>query len=363
MATIGELSVFGYIGLVSRASAVSLSNQLGPPENRPNLLHQAYNTLGLRLGADLKEVKASLETRRIICNPAFRPKSELARSKKDSLERAEQAAEALLRHLGSIEHNNNGPCLCKPYTDFRQYGQKVDAHDAAAETKESKRLHKAYEVLGLEPGAEPHDIHHRYRSLAKVWHPDRQISKEDKLLFEQQLKQINISKEVLSSHFESSSHVVTGPCACKPLPRLPKHASYAEPAFCTQFRRVLESFGQVEPSPKSAWKIHERACALLMLEQYDEAAADFSSLITFFPQEQIYYEKRALCYEKLWHHLRALADYYMLIALDGANPRYYSRRACVFNKLERYGEFLDDMRRAHLLLKDSDGESDSPSDD
>ena len=86
-----------------------------------------------------------------------------------------------------------------------------------------------------------------------------------------------------------------------------------------------------------------------MLDQYDEAATDFSSLIAFFPEEQIYYEKRAICHEKLRHYLKALADYDMLIALDGANSRYYSRRAGVFNKLERYGELLDDMRSASSL--------------
>ncbi len=336
---------------------MSLANQLGTPQNRPNALHQAYNTLGLRLGAGRKELNSALETRRIFYNPAFRSPSELSSSNKKSIERNEQAAETLLRHFGSVEHNEDGPCLCKPYADIRQYGQKGDASEAGVETPESKRLHKAYEVLGLEPGAEVRDIKHRYRALAKVWHPDRQTSKEDKLLFEEQLKEINTSKEMLSSHFESKSHAVTGPCACQPLPRMPKHSSGAEPEFCSQFRIVLEKFGQVEASPKSASAIHERACAFLMLEQYDEAAADFSSLITFFPEVQMYYEKRAMCYEKLRHYLKALADYDMLIAMDGANPRYHSRRASVLNKLERYGEFFDDMRRAHLLLiKNSRGE-------
>src|SRR5687768_1412504 len=33
--------------------------------------------------------------------------------------------------------------------------------------------HRAFRVLGLEPGAKPEDVKTAYRDLAQVWHPDR----------------------------------------------------------------------------------------------------------------------------------------------------------------------------------------------
>ncbi len=76
-------------------------------------------------------------------------------------------------------------------------------------------LHKAYQALGLEPGALFETIKRRYRRLALVWHPDRMTSADAKLEAEEELKKINNMFEKLKKHFENEH--TSGPgCRCKP---------------------------------------------------------------------------------------------------------------------------------------------------
>ncbi|MBK9142713.1 MAG: J domain-containing protein [Candidatus Melainabacteria bacterium] len=76
-------------------------------------------------------------------------------------------------------------------------------------------LHKAYQALGLEPGAAFDTIKRRYRRLALVWHPDRMSSPDAKRETEEELKKINNYFEKLKKHFESEHK--SGPsCRCQP---------------------------------------------------------------------------------------------------------------------------------------------------
>jgi curved DNA-binding protein CbpA len=76
-------------------------------------------------------------------------------------------------------------------------------------------LHKAYQALGLEPGALFETIKRRYRRLALVWHPDRMTNPEAKREAEEELKKINNMFERLKKHFETEH--TSGPgCRCKP---------------------------------------------------------------------------------------------------------------------------------------------------
>lgn len=76
-------------------------------------------------------------------------------------------------------------------------------------------LHKAYQALGLEPGAAFDTIKRRYRRLALVWHPDRMSSADAKREAEEELKKINNHFEKLKKHFESEHK--SGPsCRCQP---------------------------------------------------------------------------------------------------------------------------------------------------
>jgi curved DNA-binding protein CbpA len=76
-------------------------------------------------------------------------------------------------------------------------------------------LHKAYAVLGLDPGSSMESILRRYKRLIMVWHPDRAPSAEHKEFAEEELKKINNAKDVLTKHFSASGgHRATG-CDCQ----------------------------------------------------------------------------------------------------------------------------------------------------
>lgn len=77
-------------------------------------------------------------------------------------------------------------------------------------------LHKAYAVLGLEPGSSMESILRRYKRLIMVWHPDRAPTPEHKEFAEEELKKINNAKDILAKHFGSGGgHKATG-CNCQP---------------------------------------------------------------------------------------------------------------------------------------------------
>jgi curved DNA-binding protein CbpA len=77
-------------------------------------------------------------------------------------------------------------------------------------------LHKAYAVLGLEPGSSMESIMRRYKRLIMVWHPDRAPTPEHKEFAEEELKKINNAKDLLTKHFgNGGGHRTTG-CECQP---------------------------------------------------------------------------------------------------------------------------------------------------
>lgn len=77
-------------------------------------------------------------------------------------------------------------------------------------------LHKAYAVLGLEPGSSMESIMRRYKRLIMVWHPDRAPTPEHKEFAEEELKKINNAKDLLAKHLGTGGgHKATG-CDCQP---------------------------------------------------------------------------------------------------------------------------------------------------
>lgn len=86
-------------------------------------------------------------------------------------------------------------------------------------------LHKAYQALGLEPGAAFDTIKRRYRRLALVWHPDRMSSADAKREAEEELKSINSMFEKLQKHFQNEH--TSGPrCRCQPAAAGPPPNNY-----------------------------------------------------------------------------------------------------------------------------------------
>ncbi|NJL72831.1 MAG: DnaJ domain-containing protein [Candidatus Competibacteraceae bacterium] len=76
-------------------------------------------------------------------------------------------------------------------------------------------LHKAYAVLGLDPGSSMESIMRRYKRLIMVWHPDRAPSPEHKEFAEEELKKINNAKDVLTKHFGANGGHRASGCDCQ----------------------------------------------------------------------------------------------------------------------------------------------------
>lgn len=74
-------------------------------------------------------------------------------------------------------------------------------------------LQKAFQILGVEPGASRDAIMRRYKRMALVWHPDRMNSEESRKDAEEELKKINNAKDVLIKHLDTE-HKETG-CECQ----------------------------------------------------------------------------------------------------------------------------------------------------
>ena len=77
------------------------------------------------------------------------------------------------------------------------------------------QLHKAYQVLGLEPGTAFESVKRRYRRLVMVWHPDRMQNDAGRREAEEELKRINHSYDILGNHFENQ-HTAGATCSCQP---------------------------------------------------------------------------------------------------------------------------------------------------
>ncbi|MBZ0185225.1 MAG: J domain-containing protein [Candidatus Obscuribacterales bacterium] len=60
-------------------------------------------------------------------------------------------------------------------------------------------IHKAYSVLGLEPGAPFEAVKRRYRKLVLVWHPDRMSNSDAKREVEEELEE---ELKTINSMFE-----------------------------------------------------------------------------------------------------------------------------------------------------------------
>lgn len=76
-------------------------------------------------------------------------------------------------------------------------------------------LHKAYQVLGLDPGTAFESVKRRYKRLVMVWHPDRMQNDAGRREAEEELKRINAAYDTLKNHFENQ-HAAGASCACRP---------------------------------------------------------------------------------------------------------------------------------------------------
>jgi len=131
-------------------------------------------------------------------------------------------------------------------------------------------LHKAYQAIGLEPGAAFDTIKRRYRRLALVWHPDRMSSADAKREAEEELKKINNHFERLKKHFESEHK--SGPsCRCQPAAAAGPPPNNSQSSAGNQ-NTGTKSSGPTEAERKSQEEEEEEATRKRTEERQKQAA-------------------------------------------------------------------------------------------
>jgi curved DNA-binding protein CbpA len=75
------------------------------------------------------------------------------------------------------------------------------------------KLQQAYIDLGLQPGAPLEQVAERWRVIARMWHPDRAASEQERLIAEAELKKVNGARDLISRHYQDGLHKLVG-CEC-----------------------------------------------------------------------------------------------------------------------------------------------------
>jgi curved DNA-binding protein CbpA len=78
------------------------------------------------------------------------------------------------------------------------------------------KLQQAYIDLGLKPGAPLDQVLERWRTVARMWHPDRASTEQEKTLAEAELKKVNGARDLIARHYQDGLHKLVG-CECATL--------------------------------------------------------------------------------------------------------------------------------------------------
>lgn len=189
-------------------------------------------------------------------------------------------------------------------------------------------VYRAYEILGLLPGASEEEIKQAYRKLVKVWHPDGFIDPQKKLEAEEKTKIIN------AAYLKLKSEAITDATNVRPQNK----ASQASDA--TGGVRDWQQKSHVEVNPKakasSAETFYNCGAENVKMGKYEDAIADFTQAIRINPFYIQAYKYRGLVCSQLGLELRATADLTKAAQLERhfrgkytrppASPQNYSTR-------------------------------------
>ncbi len=136
------------------------------------------------------------------------------------------------------------------------------------------------QTLALPIDASPAQIKEAYRSLAKIWHPDRYRDSPQKQQAEEKFKQINLAYEYLKVHGGKDS------------------VNTATSDNVTTVRRIR----------KTPVEFFESAVAHTLNRRYTEAIADFNQAIKLNPEYTEAFAQRATVHARLGNEDKALHD-------------------------------------------------------
>jgi tetratricopeptide (TPR) repeat protein len=171
-------------------------------------------------------------------------------------------------------------------------------------------IYRAYEVLGLMPGASQEEIKQAYRQLVKIWHPDGFIDAMKKQKAEERIKIINAAYRKLKS---DASSFVNSPSSNPATKTQPKTQSQTSPN--SQNSPPPRYRTTVNPKPSNpqqnasnAERFYEYGVENVRLGKYEDAINDFTQAIRINPYYIEAYKYRGLLCSQLGYELRATAD-------------------------------------------------------
>ncbi|MFN6566691.1 molecular chaperone DnaJ [Nostoc minutum NIES-26] len=144
-------------------------------------------------------------------------------------------------------------------------------------------IDRAYEILGLTPGASPAQVKQAYRKLVKIWHPDRFFDQEQKQEAEEKIKTINAAYNKLRSESPPENPTVVNPSPQKNPTTISVNRWDAETYYNSGVDNATKGF-------------------------YQEAIADFSQAIRLNPRYIEAYKYRGLVCSQLGYEYRATSD-------------------------------------------------------
>ncbi len=167
-------------------------------------------------------------------------------------------------------------------------------------------IYRAYEVIGLMPGASQEEIKQAYRQLVKIWHPDGFTDTAKKQQAEERIKIINAAYKKLKSDTSSFVNPASRNPPTKTQPQNSPNSQYSSPPQ----NRTKVTPQQTNPQQKasSAERFYEYGVENVGLGKYEDAINDFTQAIRINPYYIEAYKYRGLLCSQLGYELRATAD-------------------------------------------------------
>ncbi len=167
-------------------------------------------------------------------------------------------------------------------------------------------IYRAYEVLGLMPGASQEEIKQAYRQLVKIWHPDGFTDAVKKQKAEERIKIINAAYRKLKSDASSFVNPPSRNPPTKPQSQTSQNSQNSPPP--TNRTKVNPKQTNPQQNASNAERFYEYGVENVRLGKYEDAVNDFTQAIRINPYYIEAYKYRGLLCSQLGYELRATAD-------------------------------------------------------